>query len=80
MSKVIVYKIENTLHIMRATEEILSHGFSLLQVAIKDVPKDIPFKIMDESLLPSDRAFRDAWTIDDSYLTDGVGNTSNKFE
>lgn len=38
-----------------------------------------PYKIIDESELPS-RDFRDAWTVDEAQLTDGVGNTSNKWE
>ena len=29
-----------------------------------------PYKIVDESEIPSDRTFRNAWTIDDAELTD----------
>ncbi len=35
--------------------------------------RDINYKIVDVSEVPSDREFRDAWTIDDAELTDGVG-------
>ena len=31
------------------------------------------YKIIDSSDLPEDRYFRDAWDIDESELTDGVG-------
>ena len=43
------------------------------QIALKDVPTGKPYKIVDVSEISSDRTFRDAWTINDSELTDGVG-------
>jgi hypothetical protein len=33
----------------------------------------LSYKIVDVSEISSDRTFRNAWTIDDSELTDGVG-------
>ena len=36
------------------------------------VPKNIPYKIIDESLIPSDRTFRGAWQSDFSN-PDGYG-------
>ena len=43
------------------------------QIAQKDVPTGLNYKIVDVSEVPSNREFRDAWTIDDAELTDGVG-------
>ena len=43
------------------------------EIAAKDVPTGLKYKIVDVSEVPSDRTFRNAWTIDDSELTDGVG-------
>ena len=43
------------------------------QTALKDVPTGLKFKIVEDSVVPSDRTFRNAWTIDESTLTDGVG-------
>lgn len=43
------------------------------ETAKKDVPTGLPYKIVDVSEIPSDRTFRDAWDIDESELTDGVG-------
>tara|TARA_Y100001937_G_scaffold70520_1_gene95987 strand:+ start:547 stop:804 length:258 start_codon:yes stop_codon:yes gene_type:complete len=43
------------------------------EVAQKDVPKGFKYKIIDDSEEPTDRSFRDAWEVDDSDLTDGVG-------
>lgn len=43
------------------------------QVAQKDVPAGKPYKIVDASIIPVDRADRAAWTVDEVDLTDGVG-------
>lgn len=48
-------------------------GLTLQQIAAKDVPAGLPYKIVDMSELPQDRSDRDAWTVDDDILTDGVG-------
>jgi hypothetical protein len=43
------------------------------QIARKDVPTGKPYKIVDVSEIPTDRTWRDAWTVDEADLTDGVG-------
>jgi hypothetical protein len=43
------------------------------EVAQKDVPKGVKYKIIDDTEEPTDRSFRDAWEVDESELTDGVG-------
>ena len=48
-------------------------GLTVEQIAQKDVPTGKPYKIVNISEVPSDREFRNAWTIDDTELTDGVG-------
>lgn len=48
-------------------------GLTLEQIAAKDVPAGLPYKIVDVSELPQDRSERKAWTVDDDILTDGVG-------
>jgi hypothetical protein len=53
---------------------------SIEQIAAKDVPAGKPYKIVDVSDIPSDRTFRNAWTVDESALTDGVGAESNEFQ
>jgi hypothetical protein len=47
--------------------------FTIEQVALKDVPTGRPFKIVEDSVVPSDRTFRNAWSVDEATLTDGVG-------
>jgi hypothetical protein len=55
-------------------------GLTIEQIAAKDVPAGKPYKIVDVSDIPSDRTFRNAWTVDESALTDGVGAESNEFQ
>lgn len=49
------------------------------EIAAKDVPTGKPYKIVDAADIPSDRTFRNAWEVDVSTLTDGVGADSNEF-
>ena len=48
-------------------------GLTVEQIALKDVPFGKPFKIIDVADLPADRTQRNAWTVDEADLTDGVG-------
>jgi len=48
-------------------------GLTIEQIAAKDVPTGKPFKIVDASEIPSDRQWRNEWTVDEAELTDGVG-------
>lgn len=79
MNKKIIYNQDNgTVAVIAPTSEALDlHGIQA--IAVKDVPAGKPFKIVDVSEVPSDRTFRDAWTVDDAVLTDGVGGESNEF-
>lgn len=56
------------------------NGYTLEQIAAKDVPSGLTYAIMDKSELPSDRTFRNAWEIPDELLVDGVGSPHNTFE
>ena len=48
-------------------------AFTIEEIAAKDVPTGKKYKIVEDSDVSTDRAFRDAWTADESDLTDGVG-------
>jgi hypothetical protein len=50
------------------------------EIAAKDVPAGKPYKIVSVDDIPSDRTFRNAWTVDEAELTDGVGAESNEFQ
>ena len=43
------------------------------ELAQKDVPTGLKYKIVEDSDVPSDRSFRNAWEVDEAELTDGVG-------
>ena len=49
------------------------------EIAAKDVPAGKPYKIVSVDDIPSDRTFRNAWTVNEADLTDGVGSESNEF-
>lgn len=35
-----------------------------VELAMKDIPNGKPYRIIDASDIPSDREFRNAWTVD----------------
>lgn len=51
---------------------------SIEEIAAKDVPAGVPYKIIKAEDIPTDRTFRNAWVavID---IPDGVGADSNEF-
>jgi hypothetical protein len=79
MNQVIIYKTDEggVAVVVPTPEAFEQHGIQA--IAVKDVPAGKPFKIVDVSAIPSDRTFRDAWTVNESELTDGVGGESNQF-
>tara|TARA_R110000765_G_scaffold402810_1_gene498705 strand:- start:291 stop:506 length:216 start_codon:yes stop_codon:yes gene_type:complete len=71
MDKRIIYKnSDGTVGIIIPAECDLT----VEQIALKDVPTGLKYKIVDVSEISSDRTFRNAWTINESELTDGVGD------
>ncbi|MEE9905552.1 MAG: hypothetical protein K4305_09040 [Chlorobium sp.] len=50
-------------------------GLSINEIARKDVPAGLPYKILEVTDVPADRTFRDAWEADftdpDGY---GIGS------
>lgn len=69
----IIYKNEfGGVSILHPTDEALSF-MSIDEIARKDVPTGLAYKIVEDSEVPTDRTFRDAWTVGEATLTDGVG-------
>jgi hypothetical protein len=79
MTQKIVYKTEEGLAVINPTESALA-AYTIQQIAAKDVPSGLPYKIVEEVDIPSDRTFREAWTIADSELTDGTGADHDMFD
>ena len=73
MNKRIIYKnTDGTINILIPTPEALQN-MTVDAIARKDVPTGLNYKIVNTSDISTDRTFRDAWTIADAELTDGVG-------
>ena len=69
----IIYRNESGgVSILHPTDEALSF-MTIDEIAKKDVPTGLAFAIVEDSEIPEDRTFRDAWTVDEATLTDGVG-------
>ena len=69
----IIYKNESGgVSILHPTDEALSF-MSIDDIAKKDVPTGLSYKIVEDSEIPTDRTYRDAWTVDETTLSDGVG-------
>ena len=77
--KIIYKNIDNSISIITPTQEALDL-YGIEAIAKKDVPYNLPFKIVKDDVIPKDREFRNAWTIDVTELTDGVGGKLNTFE
>ena len=39
-----------------------------VELALKDVPEGVPYEIVDEADIPSDRTFRNAWVMGDCCI------------
>lgn len=78
--KIIFENIDRSVGILIPTEEALSFA-TIEQIAEKDVPHNLPYWIVEDSAIPTDRTFRDAWEIDTSLgKPHGFGGESNEFD
>jgi hypothetical protein len=78
MDRIIFKNDQGGVSVIIPTQEALdAHG--LEAIAIKDVPAGKKFKLIDAADITSDRSERDAWTVDEADLTDGIGGESNEF-
>jgi len=67
----IMYKtVENTVAVITPSPKWTG---TMEELAQKDVPTGLKYKLVEDSVIPSDRSFRDAWEVDEAELTDGVG-------
>jgi hypothetical protein len=72
MKRIIYKNPDNSVSIIVPAPEALQ-SMTIEQIAKKDVPTGYKYKIVDVSEIPSDRSLRNAWSIDEAELTDGVG-------
>lgn len=69
MDKIIIYPVENGIDVVIPAKDC---GLSLNEIASKDVPNGVPYKIINHSDLPEGNTFRNAWKADFSE-PDGYG-------
>ena len=68
----IIYKtVEGTVSIISPSP---NWSGPMEELAQKDVPSGLKYKIVENSVIPSDRTFRNAWEVEEADLTDGVGS------
>ena len=70
--KIIYKNNDGGISIITPTQEALSF-MTIDEIAKKDVPTGLTFAIVNDSEIPTDRAYREAWVVDSSLLTDDVG-------
>ena len=78
--KIIFKNQDNSIGVITPSGEALSFA-TVIQVAEKDVPHNLPYWIVEDSVIPTDRTFRSAWEIDENFgKPDGFGGLSNEFD
>jgi len=78
MNRIIYNQDNGVVAVIVPTPEALAQ-YGIEAIALKDVPAGKPYKIVDAADIPTDRAQRAAWTVDEADLTDGIGGESNVF-
>ena len=78
MKKIIYSTPEGGVVILTPTPECLATR-TVEEIAAKDVPAGVPYKIVGVEDIPTDRTFRNAWQADITE-PDGVGAESNEFQ
>ena len=77
--KIIFKNEDNSIGIITPTSEALSFA-TIEAIAEKDVPHNLPYWIVEDSVIPENRTFRSAWEIGKSSgKPDGFGKESNQF-
>ena len=80
MKRIIYKNKDNSISILIPTSDVLNY-VGIQRIAEKDVPYNLPYWIVDASVIPTDRTFRSAWEIDESFgEPDGFGGESNEFD
>ena len=78
--KIIFKNQDNSIGIITPTNEALSFA-TIEQIAEKDCPYNLPYWIVEDLVIPTDRTFRGAWEIDESFgKPNGFGGESNEFD
>ena len=78
--KIIFKNKDNSIGIITPSDEALNFA-TIEQIAEKDCPYNLPYWIVEDSVIPENRTFRSAWEIDESLGSpNGFGGESNQFD
>lgn len=79
MNRVIFKNEDGSVGVLIPTAETLEFA-TVKQIAEKDVPTGLAYKICTVDDIPIDRSQREAWEWDSSIEPDGYGGESNEFD
>lgn len=80
MKRIIFENQDKSVGILIPSQECVEF-FGIEAIAEKDVPTNLPYWIVNTSDIPTDRTFRNAWEIDESFgEPDGFGGENNEFD
>ena len=77
--RIIFQNLDGSVGVIIPAQEVVAQ-YGIEAIAKKDVPANLPYKIVDITEVPSDRTFRGAWELPADTVFDGVGSISNEFE
>jgi hypothetical protein len=78
--RIIYENSDNSLSILIPAPECIKNH-TIEEIALKDVPSGVPFWIVPNEEIPTDRTFRDAWELPDDYREpDGYGSVYTSFK
>ena len=80
MNRIIYKNKDNSVAVLIPAQEVLD-TVGLKSIAEKDVPHNLPYWIVPTSDIPTNRTFREAWEIDESFgEPDGFGGENNELD
>lgn len=78
MNRIIYKNKDNSVAILIPAQEVLD-VVGLKAIAEKDTPQDLPYWIVSDTDIPSDRTDRNSWILENMPEPDGFGGVSNEF-
>jgi len=78
MNRIIYKNQDNTVAVLVPAQEVLD-VVGLKAIAEKDVPHNLPYWLVMDTDIPSDRTNRNLWVMDTDKEPDGFGGESMEF-
>jgi len=78
MNRIIYENQDKSVSVLIPAQEVLD-AVGLKAVAEKDVPTNLPYWLVNETDIPSDRTDRSLWVAEDMPTPDGFGGKSSEF-